>query len=86
MCDDMFFARYRASSTASKSLAETKSNYKSLNDAANALLKALYGDAYTEPEKHNVMSDLLDTRILPATDGTGVQFTSERIKDRYIYI
>ena len=77
----MFFARYRSSSSAVKTLSKDHDN-SSMNDSASALLQALYGEAYTEPEKHEMLDDLLDTRILPATDGNGLQFNSERIQSR----
>lgn len=80
VCDDLFFARYRRESSPVTAL--SKSNNGSMESAAGALLKALYGEATTEEQKHVMMEDLLDTRVLPATDGRGVQFEADRIKDR----
>ncbi len=80
VCDDLFFARYRRSSSPAESLSESVGS--SVGSAASALLSALYGEAYTEADKHDVMDHLLDTRLLPATDGQGVHFNKDRMQER----
>ena len=80
VCDDLFFARYRHESAPARSLAA--SGAEDVKDAAQALLSAMFGDAYNEEEKALVVQELLDTRILPATDGQGVAFSADRIRQR----
>lgn len=79
VCDDLFFARYQQSSGAAQTLAQ-KENV-GVDRAAEALLSAMYGEAYTEDEKHQLVEDLLDVRLLPATD-VEVQFNRARIDER----
>ena len=81
VCDDLFFARYRRSSSAAKTLAHT--NDVNVESAADTLLSIMFGDAPTEEEKVDVVKELLDTRILPGTDGKGVTFTRDRVQERY---
>ena len=50
--------------------------------AADTLLSIMFGDAPTEEEKVDVVKQLVDTRILPGTDGKGVSFTPDRVKER----
>ena len=42
----------------------------------------MFGDAQTEDEKVDVVKELLDTRILPGTDGKGVTFIRDRVQER----
>ena len=81
VCDDLFFARYRRSSSTAKALAHTDD--ANVESAANTLLSIMFGNAQTEDEKVDVVKELLDTRILPGTDGKGVTFTSDRVQERY---
>ena len=81
VCDDLFFARYRRSSSAAKTLAHTDD--VNVESAADTLLSIMFGDAPTEEEKVDVVKELLDTRILPGTDGKGVTFTRDRVQERY---
>ena len=80
VCDDLFFARYRQSSTPATTLAQSEAT--TVDDAARALLSAMYGDAYTELEKSDLVGQLLDVRLLPGTDAAGVHFNKEQLDDR----
>ena len=80
VCDDLFFSRYRRESSPATALAQSAGT--SAVTAAGALLQALYGEASTEPQKHVLLEDLLETRVLPATDGQGLQFTPDRRAER----
>ena len=82
VCDDLFFARYRQDSAPVQTLAASSPSAENMDEAAQAMLAAMFGDAYNEEEKVHVVQELLDTRILPATDGQGVAFSSDRIKQR----
>lgn len=81
VCDDLFFARYKQQSQPARALTETAPG--NLQEAAKALLTAMFDNAYNEDEKGRVVDDLIDTRLLPATDGKGTTFTPEKIKQRY---
>ena len=81
VCDDLFFARYRRSTAAAKALAH--SDDINVERAADTLLSIMFGDAQTEDEKVDVVKELLDTRILPATNGKGVTFTPDRVQERF---
>ena len=83
VCDDLFFARYRHESSPARSLAE--SSGVNVTEAATGLFKAIFGNTYNEDEKAHVVDDLLDTRLLPATDGAGVTFNKERIMERCVF-
>ena len=45
-------------------------------------LASLFTKTPTEPEKHTAVEQLLDVKIKPDTDGTGLQFTEERRQER----
>ena len=82
VCDDLFFARYRSNSAAAKTLGDQHN--ASMDQAAKSLLGAMFGDAYTEEEKSEVVDDLLDARLLPATGVDGIQFNKDRIQERSV--
>ena len=82
VCDDLFFARYRRESNLTTTL--SKDEGVSVATAADALLTALYGDTYNEEDKTRVVDDLLDVRLLPATNVEGVEFNAERIDARSV--
>ena len=80
VCDDLFFARYRRHSAPAKALSQ--SGEGSTDAAAKSLLSAMFGNTQTEDEKGDVVEELLDVRLLPATDGQGVQFNKDRMEER----
>lgn len=80
VCDDLFFARYRRSTELSQSL--TRPEGRSVEEGANRVLSSIFNSCHSEDEKGHVITDLLDTRLLPATDGTGVHFNEDRINHR----
>lgn len=82
VCDDLFFARYRRSTSLSKSMEET--NDGSVETASTKLLEAMFGDCHTEEEKRNMVDELLDVSLLPATDIEGVHFDKKRLQERYV--
>ena len=83
VCDDLFFARYRRDSSTAKTLADQSG--ASVDKAASSLFAAMFGNAQTEPEKHSMVEELLDTRLLHSTDSEGVHFNKERCEDRSVY-
>ena len=42
----------------------------------------MFGDASNEEEKGSLVDDLVDVKLLPATDVEGVHFTKDRIDHR----
>ena len=46
----------------------------------------MFGDCHTEDEKVKMVDDLLDVKLLPATNVEGVHFNADRLKERYIQI
>ena len=77
VCDDMFFARYRRS-------AKYSDTREGADGSSGALLSAMFNDAHSEEQKSDVVEDLLDVRLLPATDVEGVHFNKERIESRFV--
>lgn len=75
VCDDLFFARFRQSTVGSIK------NEPSV-DGALRLLQNMFGQCHTEDEKVKMVDDLLDVKLLPATNLEGVHFNSERLKER----
>lgn len=80
MHDDLFFARYRQNSSASKALA--KSAPIEIDMAAKSLLSSMFDNAGNEDVKSDVVEDLLDVRLLPGTNVDGVSFSPERLAER----
>ena len=75
VCDDLFFARFR------RNTAGSIKNEPSV-DGAVKLLQQMFGNCHTEDEKVKMVEDLLDVKLLPATNMEGVHFNSERLKER----
>ena len=49
---------------------------------AQPTLATLFNRTPTEPEKHNAVEQLLDVKVKPDQDGSGLQFTEERRQER----
>lgn len=76
VCDDLFFARFR------RNTAGTIKNEPSI-DSALTLLQQMFGNCHTEDEKIKMVDDLLDVKLLPATNLEGVHFNADRLRERY---
>lgn len=83
VCDDLFFARYRRSSSLTQTLARANSGVN-IEQAALQLLSAMFGDCRTEDEKLLMVEDLLDVKLLPGTNMDGVHFNKDRIQERCV--
>ena len=75
VCDDLFFSRYRRESSATTTLGDGSDH----QGAAQALLEAMYGEAYTEEDKAGVVDQLLDVKLLEDTDNDGTMLSADRI-------
>ena len=75
VCDDLFFARFRKS---------TSGSIKNEPSPAGSvqLLQEMFGKCHTEDEKVKMVDDLLDVKLLPSTTTEGVHFNTERLKER----
>lgn len=75
VCDDLFFSRFRRNTTGSIK------NEPSV-DGALRLLQQMFGSCHTEDEKIKMVEDLLDVKLLPATNYEGVHFNADRLRER----
>ena len=73
VCSDLFFARFRRS---------TQPRTDNVQGALQ-LLQSMFGECHTEDEKVKMVDDLLDVKLLPATNVEGVHFNTERLRERY---
>ena len=73
VCSDFFFARFRRS---------TKPQPEDSTQGALQLLQSMFGECHTEDEKVKMVDDLLDVKLLPATNIEGVHFNSQRLRER----
>ena len=73
VCSDLFFARFRRS---------TKPRSEDNVQGALQLLQSMFGECHTEDEKVKMVDDLLDVKLLPATNVEGVHFNTERLRER----
>ena len=46
----------------------------------------MFGECHTEDEKVKMVDDLLDVKLLPATNIEGVHFNTQRLRERYLII
>ena len=81
VCDDLFFSRFNRSSAAVQALA--RSDPRS-DQAATTMLQSVFDNKNHEEVKAGVVEDLLSVKLAPNTDGHGVQFDKERIKQRFV--
>ena len=75
VCSDFFFARFRQA---------RKPQSQENTQGALQLLQSMFGECHTEDEKVKMVDDLLDVKLLPATNVEGVHFNTERLKERFV--
>ena len=74
-CSQLFFSRYRASS--STAAAHSKSSHDS-----GSFLEAVFGRAETVTEKLNIVNDVIDTRVMMDVDQDGSEFSHGNVMAR----
>ncbi|XP_071497013.1 uncharacterized protein [Diadema antillarum] len=98
VCNDLFFARYRSKNApkgadgdqdaANGAGTTTTSTSSTVEEPAldpsqsQALLQAMFGTEQLETEKEDAVERLLDVKLLHGTDGDGVHFNKEILKER----
>lgn len=82
LCDDLFFARYKWSSTTAAALKERGAVTSDLDAAARAVLHELFGSRVDEAAKTELIDDLLEVTVRHDTDPRGVHFNKDRLMER----
>ncbi|XP_077985306.1 uncharacterized protein LOC144439946 [Glandiceps talaboti] len=82
VCHDLFFARYRRTSALLSTQTKAKNQQVQEEQTSRALLEALFGDSHTDIDKHNVVDEILDLKLLRGTDKDGVHFDKEVMDER----
>ena len=90
VCSDLFFARYRSRNSPRDAITDRDTEGVSTLEEppldprqSQALIDAMFGDAQREAEKEDSVERLLDVKLLQGSDGDGVHFNQDILKDRY---
>nr|XP_002738967.1 PREDICTED: uncharacterized protein LOC100369241 [Saccoglossus kowalevskii] len=82
LCHDLFFARYRRSSSLLSLKSASKAEQSKEEQDSRMMLEMLFGDSHLDADQRNMVDELMDVKLLRDTNNEGVHFDKDNMDER----